>query len=417
MGESIFGSKSNSGKQRHHIDPPKLWIGAIAGSIIIHAIAFFMLRSLLFTEKAAANVTQTAIPIELVTNSTEITDSNEKASSPQTVAPSPLQRKVANPKVTTTASEINSEISSPQPQFPKKQVVVTPTPQKNAENPPEKQKPSFQAKKQSEKSSHSRETKLKQEIDTVSQPPDILTKDKSELEIASQQDTITKSESQTVTQPVEVETNSDSQTVTQPVEVETNSDSQTVTQPVEVETNSDSQTVTQPVEVETNSDSQTVTQPVEVETNSDSQTVTQPVETVEVETTPNNLSDRTESETAAGIMVTVGAYRLTDPNRDVPDKLAQLRQNSISVASEEIQPLGINVERVVQVEVVVLIRPTGEASVVGSPRILQGSITVDAAQVLATKIVQRMEFEPTYMGSSPVAQAYYLPLTISPSRN
>lgn len=372
MGESIFGSKSNSGKQRHHIDPPKLWIGAIAGSIIIHAIAFFMLRSLLFTEKAAANVTQTAIPIELVTNSTEITDSNEKASSPQTVAPSPLQRKVANPKVTTTASEINSEISSPQPQFPKKQVVVTPTPQKNAENPPEKQKPSFQAKKQSEKSSHSRETKLKQEIDTVSQPPDILTKDKSELEIASQQDTITKSESQTVTQPVEVETNSDSQTVTQPVEVETNSDSQTVTQPVE---------------------------------------------TVEVETTPNNLSDRTESETAAGIMVTVGAYRLTDPNRDVPDKLAQLRQNSISVASEEIQPLGINVERVVQVEVVVLIRPTGEASVVGSPRILQGSITVDAAQVLATKIVQRMEFEPTYMGSSPVAQAYYLPLTISPSRN
>ncbi|NET87095.1 MAG: hypothetical protein F6K45_03135 [Kamptonema sp. SIO1D9] len=402
MGESTFGSKSNSGKQRHHIDPPKLWIGAIAGSIIIHAIAFFMLRSLLFTEKAAANVTQTAIPIELVTNSTEITDSNEKASSPQTVAPSPLQRKVANPKVTTTASEINSEISSPQPQFPKKQVVVTPTPQKNAENPPEKQKPSFQAKKQSEKSSHSRETKLKQEIDTVSQPPDILTKDKSELEIASQQDTITKSESQTVTQPVEVETNSDSQTVTQPVEVETNSDSQTVTQPVEVETNSDSQTVTQPVEVETNSDSQTVTQPVE---------------TVEVETTPNNLSDRTESETAAGIMVTVGAYRLTDPNRDVPDKLAQLRQNSISVASEEIQPLGINVERVVQVEVVVLIRPTGEASVVGSPRILQGSITVDAAQVLATKIVQRMEFEPTYMGSSPVAQAYYLPLTISPSRN
>ncbi|MEC4893126.1 MAG: hypothetical protein SAQ54_08975, partial [Oscillatoria sp. PMC 1050.18] len=201
MGESIFGSKSNSGKQRHHIDPPKLWIGAIAGSIIIHAIAFFMLRSLLFTEKAAANVTQTAIPIELVTNSTEITDSNEKASSPQTVAPSPLQRKVANPKVTTTASEINSEISPPQPQFPKKQVVVTRTPQKIAEPPPKKQKPSSPAKKQPEKPSHPRETKLKQEIDTVSQPPDILTKDKSELEIASQQDTITKSESQTVTQP------------------------------------------------------------------------------------------------------------------------------------------------------------------------------------------------------------------------
>ncbi|MEC4983255.1 MAG: hypothetical protein SAJ37_01705 [Oscillatoria sp. PMC 1068.18] len=339
MNESTFASNSHLGQERHHIDPPQLWIGAIAGSIIIHAIAFFMLRSLLFTEKAAASVNQTAIPIEIVTNSPEITDNNTKASSP-------LQRKVAKPTVTTTASEINAQIASPQSKQP--QVVVTPKSQKIAQKPPEKQKAASSAKKQTEKASQRQQAQLKEEIEPTPLSPDTATKKPNELETTSPQQTTNNSESETETQPGET---------------------------------------------------------VVVETNSDS-------ETVEVETNSNEAG-----ETATGIMVTAGAYRLTDPSRDVPDKLAQIRQNRISVPSEEIQPLGINVERVVQVEVVVLIQPTGEATVVGSPRILQGSITVDAAQVLATQIVQRMEFEPTYMGTSAVAQAYYLPLTISPSGN
>ncbi|MFB8789821.1 MAG: hypothetical protein U7123_13440 [Potamolinea sp.] len=103
-----------------------------------------------------------------------------------------------------------------------------------------------------------------------------------------------------------------------------------------------------------------------------------------------------------------------DPNYN--DKLAVLIEGNTQIAGDELKQLGINLDRVVELKVGVMIETNGIATVL--PKITQavrGNLSKDAAVALASKVVQQLRFQPTLMAGKPVPREYYIPVTITPN--
>lgn len=103
-----------------------------------------------------------------------------------------------------------------------------------------------------------------------------------------------------------------------------------------------------------------------------------------------------------------------DPNYN--DKLAVLIEGNTQISGDELKQLGINLDRVVELKVGVVIETNGIAIVL--PKITQavrGNLSKDAAVALASKVVQQLRFQPTLMAGKPVPREYYIPVTISPN--
>lgn len=103
-----------------------------------------------------------------------------------------------------------------------------------------------------------------------------------------------------------------------------------------------------------------------------------------------------------------------DPNYN--DKLAVLIEGNMQISGDELHQLGINLDRVVELKVGVVIETNGIATVL--PKITQqvrGNLSKDGAVALASKVVQQLRFQPTLMAGKPVPREYYIPVTISPN--
>jgi hypothetical protein len=62
----------------------------------------------------------------------------------------------------------------------------------------------------------------------------------------------------------------------------------------------------------------------------------------------------------------------------------------------------------------VLIEATGKPTVLpNTAELLPGNISKDKAEQLAKQIIEKWTFNPTYMGSGPVTQAYNIELNIT----
>jgi hypothetical protein len=107
---------------------------------------------------------------------------------------------------------------------------------------------------------------------------------------------------------------------------------------------------------------------------------------------------------------------LTDPGRDIPTRYAQLRPNSTTqFPPDSLTPLGIDPNQVLVLKATVVIESTGQATVVpNSAQVSPGNISADKTEQLAKQIIENWTFEPTYMESGPVAQAYNIEVNLSP---
>ena len=111
-----------------------------------------------------------------------------------------------------------------------------------------------------------------------------------------------------------------------------------------------------------------------------------------------------------GLIANIDQPRLTIANRDIPTKLAKAKQKRrIFPSIDYLQPLGIKIEENVVLEVIVVIEATGKPTVYPElTQVLQGNLTAEEAGKLAKEIIERWKFQPTYMGSQPVAQEYFI---------
>lgn len=65
--------------ERHHTDPPALWIAVILGSVVIHVFAFWMLRLLLIGRVDGLVSGTTLMPVDVITVAPDATSSTQAA--------------------------------------------------------------------------------------------------------------------------------------------------------------------------------------------------------------------------------------------------------------------------------------------------------------------------------------------------
>ncbi|MDY7015530.1 MAG: hypothetical protein SVX43_18425, partial [Cyanobacteriota bacterium] len=126
--------------------------------------------------------------------------------------------------------------------------------------------------------------------------------------------------------------------------------------------------------------------------------------------TPPSAPPASNTSQNRGVAASLGTPRLTRPDRDVPDKLATPKQNSQTLS---VLPLGIRLSGAVVLEVMTVIEPDGKATV-HQTKVLSGAIARQKAEQLAKSIVEAWNFDPTLMAGQPVAQEYFIQLSLSP---
>jgi hypothetical protein len=111
----------------------------------------------------------------------------------------------------------------------------------------------------------------------------------------------------------------------------------------------------------------------------------------------------------------IGGLSLTVPDRDIPTQYATLPEGSITkFPTDSLTALGIDPNQVLVLKVQVLIEATGKPTVLpNTAELLPGNISKDKAEQLAKQIIEKWTFNPTYMGSGPVTQAYNIELNIT----
>ncbi len=120
------------------------------------------------------------------------------------------------------------------------------------------------------------------------------------------------------------------------------------------------------------------------------------------------------TQVGSGFSATITKLRLSQPDRDVPDKQAQPKQSNKQLAAiDYLTPLGLSLERDLVLATEILIDNQGKPNVMGI-RVEQGNLDRNVARKLAQEIIEPWEFEPTYMAGKPVYQSYLLTLIISP---
>jgi hypothetical protein len=111
----------------------------------------------------------------------------------------------------------------------------------------------------------------------------------------------------------------------------------------------------------------------------------------------------------------IGGLSLTVPDRDIPTQYATLPEGSITkFPTDSLTALGIDPNQVLVLKAQVLIEATGKPTVLpNTAELLPGNISKDKAEQLAKQIIEKWTFNPTYMGSGPVTQAYNIELNIT----
>lgn len=104
-----------------------------------------------------------------------------------------------------------------------------------------------------------------------------------------------------------------------------------------------------------------------------------------------------------------------DPNYN--DKLATLLEGSTQLSGDELKPLGITLDRDLEIKVEVLIDDKGNAKLLRiPPQGLPENLSSASAEQLVNKSIAKLKFSPTLMAGKPVYRDYTLTLRISPNQ-
>jgi hypothetical protein len=150
-----------------------------------------------------------------------------------------------------------------------------------------------------------------------------------------------------------------------------------------------------------------------------------PIAKVPSSVTPTPITTETETalkpSSTIGLIARIQSLKIVYPERDVPTKIAQSSQENQTLSNiDYLTSQGINIDSEIAIEVVVIIQSNGKAMLVSDTdltKVLRGNLNIQQAEQLATEIIKKWRFEPTYMGNQPVDRDYFLQIQLSPIQN
>ncbi len=382
-----------------HTDPPGLWVAAILGSIVIHLLAFGMLRLLLLGNGSGARSSKQPISVQVIAVAPKATSLVQPARSPSSATT--RNPGSANTPKTTSGQSLNRQASSastPPSNRAKSQQTST---QKPSSNPSQNQSPGKSAQKPSpaskpspnQSSGKSGNKQQPAANSSANKPPatnSSANKPPTTNSSANKPPTTNSSANKPPT------TNSSANKLPA-----TNSSANKPPAP-----NTPSPKPTPP--------SNNGTQPG----GSGTSASPSPVPSGGSSAGPNSPTP----EQGGDFVAIIGQPQLVSNTSDVlhldkGDKLAKLKEGNRQLPKDYLTQVGISLNQVLELKVVVIVMSNGEATVVKlPPQALPGNISPKTAEQLAGKIVEQLRFDPTYMENKPVDRDYNLLITITPSQ-
>lgn len=361
--------KPNTHNQVHeyrHFDPPGLWFAAIMFSVVIHFFVFWMLRVLPMGRFLKWDSGIAPIPIEFISLDSKV------------VLPTP---KTNNSVATTTTEKFDQSLNSPI-------ASVSRNPSNSAE---------LQVTQTSEINPSFNQPQVKPAptpTSTIIAPSQTKV-----IPTPSPQNTVTSSN-----QPQAIPTPSPTPLPTP------NPNQQPLDEINSTEPNLIGDSVDEPIPTPSSFPNPTP------ETPSPSPIASGSIESAKQENLPES------EQQGGGFLVNLSDLRLSVTDRDIPTQLAQPKTNRQEFAPADYGlDLEFNLDSDLVLEVLLIIDYRGVPIILPEepPQILQGSINMNAAELmhLVQVIIERWEFEPTYMEQETVDQAYYVKLAISPPSN
>jgi hypothetical protein len=347
---------NTSKSERHHFDPPGLWATVILSSLVIHLFVFGMLRLWLTLRLNNVLATQNFIPIDVIAVASE-------AKSPTQPSQTNASASIQNPSLA------NNPAKTPN-QLPNNQTASTSV---RADSP---QTGTQQGVKTEGTSATGNQSPSAQRTPTVKESPTTTPSQNPSPETSAQKPSPATNPAQNI--PSETQTPS-----------------------------------TKP-----NSPTNEGNQP--------NGSTTSP--------SPNSNSSSGSGEGQNSSTPQPGGIFISSTNQPVPipnrgeilhpndpssgDELASLEKGSTQLSGDELQQLGIIVDREFEMKVEVLIDEKGSASLLNViPQGLPENLTVDGARQLASKGIANLKFKPTKMAGGAVLRDYILTLRISPNQN
>ncbi|AFY40038.1 hypothetical protein Lepto7376_3882 [[Leptolyngbya] sp. PCC 7376] len=143
-----------------------------------------------------------------------------------------------------------------------------------------------------------------------------------------------------------------------------------------------------------------------------------PVPTPTPQPTPSPASaapSPTPNPIPSSLNVSFGKFELSDQNRDIPDQPAKpLRTQQQLEAIAYLNSPDLSLSETITIDVVFTINQQGQSEQIIQAISTSTSITKSQAESLASEILSRWQFDPTYMAGKPVYQSYRAQLRIEP---
>ncbi len=339
--------------ERRHADPATLWVAVSLGSIVIHLFGFWMLRLLLMGPLLDLQSSKELIPVEVIAVAPKVTSPTQPIQTPKTTA-----------------------INKPTP-------INTPT-RRTSDSLPNRQSSSTSA---------ASSTRTNSSLTNLPRTPSEKPKGR-ELPATNPS-------------PNQIRTTPSTQSSPKPYQNQpSNSPSQERSPAGNSPSNQPSQT-----------DRPAVTPPP-ASPNPPSSPTPPPAQSPTEQGSPT-------SQQGGGLLVSASDLRLAGSLSGTRNQLAipKIRKKQFA-SSDYVAQLASNLDQVLVLEILLRIDSTGTATIQSVTPVSQGNNPVDSDQI-ARAIIQNWQFEPTYSvggGAAydrvgPVAQTYWLTLTIRPLPN
>lgn len=394
-----------------HQDKPRLWISVILASLVLHASLWWIFSWLVIEKRHAQAISESQIPMEMITVVTEAKTSSQSPSPPaSTKSSSPITTPEQAPK------------NQPKPITVKKATEVFPAPQiAQLPNMFTQQKP---ARKINQPLSPHRNSSVKRLSEVKPSPSQ------------NQQSTVANNYSSATKTSLSPHRNSSIKRLSDVSPYPSPNQSPTVTNNYSSpKTNSLSphrnssvrrlSDVPQPPSINSSSTLARIspslkTTPISPQNSSVarlSDLSGKSSRTIELSRGNHNRSNKSSEPKMGGLVATIiGNPQITNTKIDIPDQYARPKQTQKQLPSVGyLTTSQLNLNQKLRLKLIVLIDPTGKSELAPNPIEISGaSVNPDIVRKLATEIINQWEFEPTYMEGHPVMQAYYLTLEISP---
>ncbi|NEP00578.1 MAG: hypothetical protein F6K58_18285 [Symploca sp. SIO2E9] len=411
----------NQVHEYHHCDPQGLWFAAVMFSVVIHFFTFWLLRLLPMGRFLKWDSGIAPIPIEFISLDSKVVLPTPKAHNPVTTTTTENFNQSLNPPIASASRTFSNSADLPvtvtpeiTPSSNQPQVKPTPTPTTTIIAP---------SQRVSEKKIGGTNKQRRRRGDAETGRIEIPTK--ISLTPSQPQATPTPSPTNTVispNQPQATPTPSPTNTVISP-----NQPQVTPTpSPTPVPTpNPNQQSLDEDTSRETNSIGDSFDKPTPTPSSFPSPTPEMlspsPIASPSTESPQEEFAPESQQQ-GGGFLVSLSDLRLSVADRDIPTQLAQPKIERQEFAAADYGfDLELNIDKDLVLEVLLIIDYRGVPIILPEepPQVLQGTSNMNAVELmhLVQVIIERWEFEPTYMEQGTVDQAYYVKLAISPLSN